>query len=90
MSPKEGSLEVALGDSVMLGRAVANADGEEGSGRAVVDVEVGVEGRSTTGTGREEGREEGRDRGRGSGRGRAGLRGGLRNSSRDITTLNSV
>lgn len=43
MSPKEGSLEVALGDSVMLGRAVANADGEEGSGRAVVDVEVGVE-----------------------------------------------
>lgn len=86
MSPKEGSLEEDLGDSVMLGRAVGNADGEEGSGRAVVDVEVGVEGRSTTGTGRE----EGSDRGRGSGGGRAGVRGGLRNSSRDVTTLSSV
>ena len=86
MSPKEGSLEVVLGDSVILGRAVTNADGEEGSRRAVVDVEVSVDGRPGTGTGRE----EGRDIGRGSGGGRAGIRGGLRNSSRDITTLSSV
>jgi hypothetical protein len=86
MSPKEGSLEAALGDRVMHGRTVGHADGEDCSGSAVVDVEVGVDGRSRTGTGRE----ESRDRGRGSGRGRAEVRGGLRNSSRDITTLSSV
>jgi hypothetical protein len=89
MSPKEGSLEVDLGDSVMLGKAVANADGDEGSGSAVVDVEVGVVGGFGAGTGGEE------DKSRGTGSGRAGViggvrGGGLRNSSRDITTLSSV
>ena len=87
--PKEGSLEGALGDSVMNGRAEGHADGEEGRGSAEVDVEVGVEGE--LGLGKGTGRGEGRDRGRGGEGVIGGVRGGgLRNSSRDITTLSSV